>query len=250
MEEISKEIERYHTGQMSPEEEAAFETRIAQDPELQAEVERDAATRHIADVFADMQMRAQVVDAVAKHQTRQRRRKIIAFTGIAASIALLCIVGWAFLGGKKATPVELAKEYATKWKLETSSFLGPEDLRLKEARIDYQARRFTQAIQNAQAVYCRNSNDSSNVSLLIGYSYLQLEDYPNALSELEKTMGFATELDDEVHWGLAVAKLAMLEYDAAIVDLNWLLDDEFKTPPTLKALASELKTKVQALKQH
>lgn len=247
MEDIPKEIERYHDCEMSAEEAAAFEARIAADPSLREEVERDAVSRNVAEALAVMQLRNRVAQIAAHRNLGRPRRNAYMAIGIAAGVALLCLVGWVFLGGKPASPRELAKEYATKWELETSSLLGPEEELLKKARIDYQSGRYRQAIENAGAVTCRDGSDSATVGTLMGYAYMQLGDFAHAKMEFDQAILIASDWDDEVHWGSGVSALALGKYDEAIGDLDWLLNDDLKTPQGLKALAKELKIKAKPL---
>ncbi len=236
------ELQRYLDGEMSPEERAAFEARLAADPELQAEVDLH---QELDTVLADeavldfSALVAEVVGAEGAPQAPPRTRRPV--WAIAAAILLLAVVGFFVLRpGPGADPDQLFAEYFSPY--EAPATFRSDDSTLNaqyQSAFDaYNAGDFEVALPAFDAL---RGGESTMPDFYYALSALSANKSDLALPVLRELAGDTPHVyRSQSRWYLALTLLERGETDEATERLEAIVEDGGKFAEPAQALLDEL----------
>lgn len=157
---------------------------------------------------------------------------------IAASILFLGVLGW--FSNQQTTTVSTSDLFADNYKPPTFEMarttLAMPELVTKAATA-YNQKDFEGTI-NYLSTYLE-SNDDPKLALVLGASYLELDQWQNAIDIFESVREASNLLDDAT-WMLSMTYLKMNNEQLAKQSLQQLLNDEFLVTPKRQALAKNL----------
>ncbi|MGD1844753.1 MAG: hypothetical protein ACFB10_05105 [Salibacteraceae bacterium] len=214
MNEAEDQISAYVEGRMDAAEQASFETRMANDPNL-------------ADAVALHQEATAAVQAVAREALKNRIQSLDEkapssnarlWIGIAASVALLVVATWWWSSNSSAPPSELYATYYENYP-DRLSTLSSSDALLKKAMAFYQNQQFDSSI-----VYLLQLKPTFQppeaIDLYLGLSELGAKRPEKALLYFHSVKDQQAAFAEVAHWYEVLALLANQKNDAALASLQ------------------------------
>ncbi|MEM9830928.1 MAG: hypothetical protein AAF944_09825 [Bacteroidota bacterium] len=220
-------IQRYLDGDMSSEERREFESQLATDAELQQEVKEYEQLQQ-AILFQKrravwnkvQQLEAQSADNTISIDRNTNKTNWLPLA-IAASVALLVIVGLFFWDQRALTPQELASQNFTPFMNEFVFESRSETSSIKQKAFSaYDNKNYKQAIEYFEQ-YESNSKDMTS-TFFLGNTYLATEDYESAIEVFEKYLNNYDVYVEDATWYLFLSYLGAGNLERA----RWIAEDK------------------------
>jgi tetratricopeptide (TPR) repeat protein len=225
-EDIYTLIEQYLAGELTPEENKAFEDRIKTDPGFAEKVSvyRSLST-NLKSRFSgeqDEQQLRESLSALAKAEITKKSGKVISLQwyhwAAAASIALIAVF-WFYT----TTPtLPHYSEYAIHGSLSLTE-RGDDSLK-QQAEDSFNSAKYEQAIHSFNQLL-ETDPDNTELQLYKGISLLELSRYEEAESILQVIRNSTTVYRDKAIWYLALSALKQKDYDKCKTLLDQLSPD-------------------------
>jgi predicted Zn-dependent protease len=225
-EDIYTLIEQYLAGELTPEQNRAFEDRIKNDPEFAEKVGlyRSLST-NLKSRFSgeeDEQQLRETLSAISKAEITKKSGKVISLQwyhwAAAASIALIAIF-WFYT---RTPTLPQYSEYAYHGTISLAE-RGDDSLK-HQAEDAFNSARYEQAIHYFNQLL-ETDPDNTELQLCKGISLLELNRYEEAESTLQVIRNSATVYQDKAIWYLALSALKQRDYDKCKNRLDQLSPD-------------------------
>ena len=229
---ILEQIEAYLSGSMSDEERLSFENEMKNNATLKKKVEEFRMAQQAIFAGGRTVVKHKVDEAVAKSiDPTKKEAKVVGLRrimAIAAAVLVLLTAGfWIWNQNSNASPVQL---FATHFEMPPVPNVRSAETTISEkwntALTAYNENDFQKYIVEATSVLKSNTFEFQNEGyLLLGVSYLQLNDYANALTAFEKVSPSSSSGQDAV-WYTALTHLKNKDLENAksafqkIIDAN------------------------------
>lgn len=211
---IYDRIDRYLSGQMTPEEGEAFEAEVKADPTLAAELVLQTQARHAARASGKDALKAQLMQELkgVKPAAPVRQHPFTRTHMVAAAVIILLIVGPLLYQSLQPPKLSMDALYAEVFAPQPSAYRGettPEGLSLQQACVPATKGDFATSITQIESLLNDSSfTRQSEAHLLLGMTYLQAGQPQNALKSL-KSVAVKSYYYSEAYWYTALAYMKL-----------------------------------------
>lgn len=240
MEDLENTINRYLDDEMSPDELAAFEKRIKDEPVLAEAIEDEKDARRTLRLMKYQQVREQV-ENVRQNMPRSPRGSLRPWM-VAAPAAVIVLLAVAFFLLRTNSLTSLSNQNLSETPFAGFGSLGSDANEVftagKEA---YDRGDFEEALDIWKPI--RSSQDIFvETRLYMGQAYLKLENPSKALETLTELQPISTGRSRPwLNWLLALSHLANEDKDQTLSHLDLVIEDKVNSPPDLGKSAQKLK---------
>ncbi len=211
---IYDRIDRYLSGQMTPEEGQAFEAEVKADPTLAAEVVLQTQARHAARASAKDALKAQLMQELKdiKPAAPVRQHPFTRVHMVAAAVIILLIVGpllYQALQPDKMSGEELYAEVFDPQITATRGDTSSTSISLQQALAPATQGDFAASISRLERLVADTAfTQKSKAYLSLGITYLQAEQPEKALESFQK-VGVKSYYYSEANWYTALAYMKL-----------------------------------------